>query len=115
MAGKVCNKFLMSPFLLHIALINLLDLAGTICAKFWSINKNPWLLVGTFLLFGSAGFFFARSLRYEGMAITNVLWISISVILVTIVGYFTFRENIAPIQLVGIAVIMVGLVLINLK
>lgn len=105
----------MSQFLLHVALINLLDLAGTICAKFWSINKNPWLLVGTFALFGAAGFFFARSLRFEGMAITNVLWISISVILVAIVGYFAFNENIAPIQLIGIAVIIIGLVLINLK
>ena len=105
----------MSPFFFHVAIISLLDLAGTLCAKFWSIHKTPWLLAATFILFGSAGFVFARSLRYEGMAITNVLWIAISVILVAILGYFTFKESIAPIQMVGIVVIAIGLILINLK
>lgn len=105
----------MSPFLLHIILISLLDLAGTLTAKFYSLHKNPWFLVATALLFGLAGLVFALSLKYEGMAITNVLWIAISIVLVTLIGYFTFNENIAPIQLAGIGVIVVGLVLINLK
>ena len=105
----------MNPFILHITIITLLDLAGTLCAKFYSTNKNPLLLLATFLLFGSAGYVFARSLKYEGMAITNVMWIALSVILVTIIGYFTFKEEIAYIQLIGIGVIVIGLVLVNLK
>lgn len=105
----------MSTFIFHIILINLLDLAGIISAKYWSINKNPLLLALTVLLFGLAGFVFAKSLRYEGMAITNVLWVAISVILITIAGYFLFKENIAPIQIAGIIIITIGLVLVNLK
>ncbi len=105
----------MSPFVINIAIITALDLIGVVCAKFYNIHKNPLLLVGTVLLFGAAGFVFAKSLKYEGMAITNVLWIALSIILVTIVGYFIFKEEIAPIQLAGIGVITVGLVLINLK
>ena len=105
----------MTPFVAHIAIITLLDITGIVCAKFYSIDKNPLLLVATFLLFGGAGYVFAKSLKYEGMAITNVLWISLSVIIATIIGYFIFKENIAAIQFIGIGVIMVGLVLINLK
>lgn len=105
----------MNPFVLHIAIITLLDIGGSLCAKFYSINKNPWLLVGTVLLFGGAGYVFALSLKYEGMAITNVLWIALSILLVTVIGYFAFKEDIAHIQLAGIAVILVGLILINLK
>jgi len=105
----------MNPFFWQVMLTALLDLAGTITAKFWSSGKNPWLLLATFLLFGGAGFFFARSLRYEGMAIANIMWISLSVILISIIGYFAFKENIAPLQLAGIAVIIAGLVLVNLK
>jgi len=105
----------MNPFIIHIVIINLLDLAGVLTAKFYSLNKNPGLLLLTALFFGGAGFFFARSLRYEGMAITNVLWIAISIILVTIFGYFIFKENIAPIQIIGIIVITIGLILVNLK
>jgi len=105
----------MNPFILLIAIITLLDLAGVLSAKFWSINKNPLLLLATFLFFGGAGLIFARSLRYEGMAITNVLWVALSVIIVTIIGYFIFKEDIAPIQIAGIVIIIIGLILINLK
>lgn len=105
----------MHPFLLHILIISLLDLTGTLTAKFYSLHKNPWLLAATVILFGAAGFVFARSLKYEGMAITNVLWIAVSIVVVTIMGYFIFREDIAPIQIAGILIITVGLILINLK
>ncbi|MCD6109795.1 EamA family transporter [bacterium] len=105
----------MNPFIINIAIITLLDLSGTLCAKFYSINKNPLLLIATIMLFGSAGYVFAKSLKYEGMAITNILWIALSVVAVTILGYFIFKEEISNIQLTGIGVIIIGLILINLK
>ena len=105
----------MNPFIIYIAIITLLDIAGTLCAKFYSINKNPLLLISTILLFGSAGYVFAKSLKYEGMAITNVLWIALSVIFVTIVGYFVFKEEITTLQLSGIGIILVGLILVNIR
>lgn len=104
----------MNPFVYYVAAITLLDITGTVCAKFYSLHKNPLLLVMTALLFGGAGFVFAKSLKYEGMAITNVLWIALSIIAVTLIGYFGFKEDIALIQLIGIGVIMAGLILINL-
>ncbi|MDX9893016.1 MAG: SMR family transporter [Patescibacteria group bacterium] len=105
----------LNPFIWHILIINFFDLVGILFAKYYNLTKNNWLLASTVICFGLAGFFFARSLRYEGVAITNVLWIAISVILVTIVGYFFFKEHISPIQIFGIFVIIGGLVLINLK
>ncbi|MBU1992275.1 EamA family transporter [Patescibacteria group bacterium] len=105
----------MTPFVYHIAAITVLDVVGSLCAKYWSVSKSPWLLAATFLTFGAAGVVFAYSLKYESMAITNVLWISVSIILITIIGYFLFKEAITPVQFVGIAVIIVGLVLINMK
>lgn len=97
------------------ALITLLDLVAAISAKFWSINKNPLLLLATILLFGGAGAIFALSLRENGMAIVNILWIALSAVAVTIAGIFMFKENIALIQMAGIAVVIVGLILINYK
>ncbi len=103
----------MSQFVLYVAIINLLDLFGVVAAKLWSVNQNPWWLAGTVLGFGGAGFFFAKSLQFEGMAITNILWISISVILITLFGYFFFKENITTLQFIGMGVIVVGLVLVT--
>ncbi|MBT5016499.1 hypothetical protein HN748_03470 [Candidatus Peregrinibacteria bacterium] len=105
----------MNPFIYYIVLITLFDLAGTICAKYYSLHKHPGFLIATVLFFGGAGFVFAKSLKYEGMAITNVLWIALSIIIVTLIGYFAFKEEIAIIQLIGIGVILIGLILVNLK
>lgn len=105
----------MNPFFLHIAIITVLDVAGSLAAKYYSLTKNPLLLVLTFLMFGGAGLVFAKSLKYEGMAITNVLWIAFSIIAITIIGYLYFKESITGIQMAGIVVITLGLVMINLK
>jgi len=105
----------MNSFLVHIIIINALDLVGVLVAKYYSINRNPWLLFLTAALFAGAGFFFARSLRFEGMAIANILWITISIILVTIMGHFLFKEQISSFQIFGIGLILLGLVFINWK
>ncbi len=105
----------MSKFYLLIAAMNIFDLIAVMCAKLWNTNKNPIFLALTALFFCGAGLFFALSLKYEGVAITNILWISISVILITLVGYFFFKENITTLQFIGIALITTGLVLVNLK
>lgn len=105
----------MNPFLVNIAIITVLDIGGIISAKLYSIHKNPLLLLATFVLFGSAGIMFAKTLKYEGMAITNVLWIALSIIIGVIIGYSVFKEEIAPIQFIGMGIIVIGLFLINWK
>ena len=105
----------MSIFALYITAIIVLDISGTLCAKLYSVNKNSLFLFATFLFFGGAGFLFAKSLAYEGMAITNILWISLSIIAMTIIGYFVFKENITPIQFIGNGEITLGLVLVNFE
>lgn len=105
----------MSPFYYMIALITILDVAGCIAGKYYSLTKSPWLLALTALMFGGAGIVFAKTLKYEGMAITNVLWIALSIIAVTLIGYLYFKENISGIQMAGIVVITVGLVMVNVE
>lgn len=105
----------MNNFAFYIAGIATLDLLAIISAKFWIINKNSIFLVATCLLFAGSGYMFAKALKFEGMGITNAVWTSISAILAVVGGYLIFKENITLIQAIGIAVIIVGLVLINLK
>ena len=104
----------MSPFLLIILSISLFEVAGNVTAKLWSLHKHPSAFISTILFYGIAGGLFARSLKYEGMAIANILWISLSVILATILGYFVFKEDISLLQLAGIGIITVGLIMITI-
>jgi len=105
----------MSPFILNVLVISLFDLLGLVSGKLWSIHKNAWWLVATALFFATAGLAFARSLRYEGMAITNILWVAFAALFTTLVGYFVFKENISTLQFMGMLIIIVGLAMINWK
>lgn len=105
----------MTKFYIYIAIINFLDVLAVVSGKMWIITRNPLYIVGTALGFGLAGFFFALSLQYEGMAVTNVLWIAISVILVAILGHYMFKETIGAWQLVGMALVLVGIVFLNIR
>ena len=105
----------MSPFIINVLIVSIFDLLGIISGKLWSLHKNPWWLVATALFFAAAGLTFARSLRYEGIAITNILWVSFSALFITVVGYFVFKENISLLQFAGMLIIIVGLAMINWK
>lgn len=105
----------MGRFYLYIAAINTLDLLAILSAKMWHVTGKPYYLVGTALGFAMAGIFFALSLKYEGMAITNVLWIAISVILVAAMGYFVFKEHITSWQFVGMGCVILGIVFLNIR
>lgn len=105
----------MARFYLYIVIIALLDLFAEYIAKHWTLTNKPAYLALTILGFGTAGFFFALSLKYEGVAIANILWIALTAILVTLMGYFVFKEQLSAINLIGIAVVIVGVILINLR
>ena len=103
----------MLKFYILIALIVTFDLIAAISGKQFAITDNPVFLILTSLGFAIAGFFFAHSLKFESLAITNVLWIALSIVLVTVAGHFLFREHISAVQYIGIGVILVGVVLLN--
>lgn len=105
----------MNLFLVYVGTVALLDAVAIISAKQWQVTKQWPFLAITVIAFGCAGFFFARSLQYEGMAITNIIWMALSTLLITSVGYFFFRETITVLQFIGIATIIAGLVLVNIK
>jgi len=102
-------------FFVYVAIVALLDAAAIISAKYWQITKQSAFLWLTIISFALAGFFFARSLQYEGMAITNIIWMALSTLLITSVGYFFFKETITTLQFIGIATVVIGLVLINVR
>ncbi|MBW6440958.1 EamA family transporter [Patescibacteria group bacterium] len=105
----------MNLSILYAVMITTAEIVGIVVAKKWNLNDNPTYLLVVIFLFGLVGLLFANSLKYEGMAIMNILWISFSIIITTFVGYFIFKENISLAQLVGIGIIIIGLFLVNFR
>ena len=94
--------------------IGIFDLLATLSARYWSATKNPWFMVATVVFFSLAGVFFAFSLQFKEVAIANIFWISISILTVTIAGYFLFHEPITALQAIGMAILVIGLIIVNL-
>ena len=105
----------MSDFILLTLVIGVFDLVGTVSAKFWSENKNMWFLILTAFCFAVAGVIFAYTMKLNSMAIVNISWDVISVLLVTLFGYFYFKENLSLLQLFGFFTVLGGFIMINIQ
>jgi len=105
----------MNPFWFYIAAILVFDVIGMTSAKLWSIHESNIYLVVTTLSFAMTGFLLAKSLKFEGVAIVNIIWIALSAVFVAGVGYFWFKEAITTLQWMGFATVLVGLIIIHIE
>lgn len=93
---------------LDVVVMTLLKLKST------SATTNPYILPLTMAIYSLEPLLFFKALSVKGMAILNILWDSISNILVTLVGAFIFGEKISLINWLGIFLCTVGIVLVEL-
>ena len=100
-------------FYLYITAIVILDLTAITLIKFWHLKHHAVLLILGMLSLGLTGLFMGLSLKYEGVAIVNIIWVVLSVIATTAMGYLYFKEPISVVQFVGIAIIIIGLIIVE--
>ena len=105
----------MSTFVIYISIIAVLDLAASICAKMYAIKGSSIYMLGTIFFLGAAGFFFAKSLKFGGLAMVNITWIVLSVVIVSVASYFFFHESLSRIQILGIFISLIGMILVNIE
>lgn len=105
----------MAKFYLLIGTIALFDLLAVLAGKMWIVSGKPAYIALTSLGFAIAGYFFALSLKYEDVAIVNVIWIALSIILVALMGHFFFKEHLSQTDILGMVMVMVGVILLNFK
>lgn len=102
-------------FYLFLSAMLILDLTGIVAVKFWGIkNNNLYLLLGI-LAYAASAVPLAYSVKYEGAAITNIMWVALSAVCMTIIGYYGFKEIITPLQFIGIGIILIGLIIVQIK
>ena len=102
-------------FYLYISTIAIFDLIAVVMVKMWHLKGNLLYLIASMIAFAVTAVFAGLSLKYEGIAIVNVLWVSLSTILVTIVGYYIFKESISIQQFIGMAIILLGLIIVEYR
>lgn len=102
-------------FYLNLLALLVLDLLGLSLAKLWQLHGQPAYLALCVLMYSVAAIFLALTLKFQGAAITNIIWVALSAIGMTIIGYYVFHEPITLWQFVGIGIIIFGLAVIQWK
>ena len=101
-------------FLLLILLAVALEVIGDILFKKWSIeNKNMLLVTGLLIYFiGTA--FWAISLKYEYLSKAITAFTVLNLVIITLVGFVIFKEDLSLINKIGIAVGVISVILVEI-
>jgi len=74
---------------------------------------SKWVLPIAFLVYGLQSILFYKSLDYSNLVVMNMMWDVSSDILVSVVGYFFFREILSASQIAGVLLGMVSIYLLS--
>lgn len=97
-------------------LLSVFDIFVMTVLKFVHTGVLPftvWTMAFPVLLYGATPLIFLYALRFEGVAIMNVLWDVVSSILVTALGIYFFKEDISERKKIGIFVSILAIFLLS--
>jgi small multidrug resistance pump len=95
----------------YVLLIVMLETLAMSCFK-RSIDNSAFFAVGV-LFYAAVGYMLRLTMNTSGMAMTNALWSGMSVMATTTVGILLFKESIHFHDLLAIALIMSGVMILK--
>lgn len=108
-------RALSRPLMLYLLIIAILiaDAAAMFLLKEYTITSHIQYFIFGILLYALLGVLLALSLRYEGMGIVNVLWASLSILIIVGIGIFYFHEKVTIAEVFGIAMVVGGVAVLK--
>jgi len=90
-----------------------LEILGDLSFKWWAeTNRWPGLVAGL-VVYSGALVLFALLLRRAELAVILALWTGVAVVLMALAGWWLFGEDLSPRRLVGIALVIIGMALLQ--
>jgi len=96
---------------LVILLIITETLAQTSCEQAASMikNKKYLFIFGGIILYGFVGFLYYLILESKvSLAIANIIWQTMTIIIVTLISVFYFKQPISKKEIMGIIIVIIG-------
>ncbi|WP_353142813.1 DMT family transporter [Acinetobacter pragensis] len=75
---------------------------------------KPGPTVAVIVLFCIAFYLLSQVIKVIPLGIAYAIWAGVGIVLTALIGYFVFRQSLDPAALIGIALIVSGVVVINL-
>lgn len=70
-----------------------------------------WMVLPT-LIYAIQPWIFLASLKFESLVVMNLMWDVISDVLVTLLGFFYFKEKVGPYKQIGVALSLISIFLL---
>lgn len=71
-----------------------------------------WMVLPT-LIYAIQPWIFLTSLKFESLVVMNLLWDVLSDVLVTLVGFFYFKEKVGPYKKIGVVLSLISIFLLT--
>jgi small multidrug resistance pump len=102
----------MAWILLSIAIVA--EIAGTLFLKASDGLSKFWPSIGVFIGYVTAFSLLSLSLKKIDVGITYAIWAGVGIIGAAVGGYFFFDQSLSKLSIFGMAIIVVGVVIVNL-
>jgi small multidrug resistance pump len=107
------KRFMPAPWILLLLAIGS-EVIGTSCLKLSEGFSKPIPTVVVLVAYATAMLLLSRVVQTIPLGITYALWSGIGIVAIVLVGLFAYKQVPSPGQLVGIATITAGVIIVNL-
>ena len=91
-----------------------LEVAGTTLLQASQQFTRPWPTAGMAVCYGLAFYLLSIALRQMPVGIAYAIWSGLGVVLISVIGAVVFRQRLDPPAIAGLAMIVGGVLVINL-
>lgn len=102
-----------SWLLLGLAIV--LEVAGTVCLKLSDGMHNLWPTVGIIVFYVLSFIPLAFAVKHIDVSVAYAVWAGLGIVLITAIGVIGFNEPLTWLRVACIALIIVGVVGLNLS
>ena len=91
------------------------EVIGTSCLKLSEGFSKPIPTLVVLVAYSTSMLLLSRVVQTIPLGITYALWSGIGIVAIVLVGLFAYKQVPSPVQLVGIATITAGVIIVNLS
>jgi small multidrug resistance pump len=91
------------------------EISGTTCMKLSEGFTRLWPSIGIFIFYGSSIISLTMAVKTIEISIAYAIWSAVGVALIAIIGAVFFQEQLTPMRIFFLAIIIIGVVGLNLS
>ena len=99
---------------LHLMLAIVAEVIATSALKASAGFSRLWPSLAVVVGYGAAFYFLSLTLRAMPVGIAYAVWSGVGVVLISLIGYWFFGQRLDPAAILGMALILGGVLVINL-